>query len=83
MRIVGIGIDIVETARIEASIQRHGEDFLRRIFTGAERHYCERMRVPFPNYAARFAAKEAVSKAFILFFLSISFFKKTLSQEIN
>jgi holo-[acyl-carrier protein] synthase len=64
MRIVGIGVDIVETARIEASIARHGDHFLRRVFTDTERQYCERMKSPAPNYAARFAAKEAVSKAF-------------------
>jgi holo-[acyl-carrier protein] synthase len=64
MRIIGIGVDIVETSRIEASITRHGEAFLRRVFTDVERQYCARMKSPYPNYAARFAAKEAVSKAF-------------------
>ncbi|MDB6153721.1 MAG: acpS [Chthoniobacteraceae bacterium] len=64
MKIVGIGIDIVETVRIAASIERHGGHFLDRVFTKDEQEYCDRMRIPFPNYAARFAAKEAVSKAF-------------------
>jgi holo-[acyl-carrier protein] synthase len=64
MNILGIGIDIVENARIRQMLERHGEHFLQRIFTGAEREYCERMRDPAPFFAARFAAKEAVAKAF-------------------
>ena len=62
--ILGIGVDIVEVARIEESIARHGEHFLRRVFTEEEIAYCSKMKTPGPNYAARFAAKEAVSKAF-------------------
>ena len=64
MNILGIGVDIVEIARIEKSITRLGEPFLRRVFTEAEREYCARMALSAPSYAARFAAKEAVSKAF-------------------
>ena len=61
---LGIGVDIVETARIERSIERFGERFLKRVFTDGEREYCGAMPVPARHYAARFAAKEAVSKAF-------------------
>lgn len=64
MRIIGTGVDIVETARIEASIERHGTRFLERIFTGNEIAYCGSMKYAARHYAARFAAKEAVSKAF-------------------
>ena len=64
MNILGLGVDIVETARIAASVERHGEPFLRRIFTDAEIAYCSQMADPTQCYAARFAAKEAVSKAF-------------------
>lgn len=64
MKILGTGIDIVEIERIAASIARHGEPFLARIFTAGEREYCAAMRKPEIFYAARFAAKEAVSKAF-------------------
>lgn len=64
MIIVGTGIDIVEIARIERMIEQHGDRFLARVFTDEERAYCSRLRVPGPCYAARFAAKEAVSKAF-------------------
>jgi holo-[acyl-carrier protein] synthase len=63
-RVLGIGVDIVETARIESSIERFGERFLHRVFTGGERDYCGSMPHPARHYAARFAAKEAVSKAF-------------------
>lgn len=55
-----VGVDIIEIERIEAILQRHGERFLKRVYTPAERAYC-RERVP--ELAVRFAAKEAVSKA--------------------
>jgi len=64
VKIVGTGIDIVESARIAESIKRHGERFLARVFTEGERHYCAAMKKPETFFAARFAAKEAVSKAF-------------------
>jgi holo-[acyl-carrier protein] synthase len=63
-RVLGIGVDIVETTRIQSSIERFGDRFLRRVFTQAERDYCSAMPFPARHYAARFAAKEAVSKAF-------------------
>lgn len=64
MKIIGIGIDLVENARIAQSLEKFGEHFLHRIFCEGEIAYCQRMRFPMPHYAARFAAKEAVSKAF-------------------
>jgi holo-[acyl-carrier protein] synthase len=63
-RVLGIGVDIVETTRIEASIGKFGDRFLQRVFTEGEREYCSAMPFPARHYAARFAAKEAVSKAF-------------------
>jgi holo-[acyl-carrier protein] synthase len=63
MRIHGIGIDVVEVERIASSIERHGEPFLAKLFTAAERAYCESRKNPAMHYAARFAAKEAVAKA--------------------
>jgi holo-[acyl-carrier protein] synthase len=63
MRIFGIGIDVVEVERIADAIARHGEPFLARLFTTAERNYCEAQKKPALHFAARFAAKEAVSKA--------------------
>lgn len=63
MRIFGIGIDVVEVERIASAIERHGEPFLAKLFTPAERAYCAAQKKPELHYAARFAAKEAVSKA--------------------
>ncbi|MGA8656493.1 MAG: holo-ACP synthase [Chthoniobacterales bacterium] len=62
--IFGIGIDVVENARIADSIRRHGDRFLERVYQTAELEYCRSMTDPIPHFAARFAAKEAVSKAF-------------------
>lgn len=64
MQVFGIGIDIIEIERIEGSIERLGERFLNRVFTEQERAYCDRQARPAINYAARFAVKEAVAKAF-------------------
>lgn len=61
--IVGLGVDIAEVSRIQASIERHGDHFLRRVFTPAEIAYCERHRNKYERYAGRFAAKEAAMKA--------------------
>jgi holo-[acyl-carrier protein] synthase len=61
--IVGTGVDIAEVPRIEASIARFGERFLRRVFTDAEIRYCDSKANKAERYAARFAAKEAALKA--------------------
>src|SRR5262249_54662204 len=59
----GIGSDLVDVRRIEKVIERHGERFLDRIFTAAERARAERKARSTETYAKRFAAKEACSKA--------------------
>ena len=64
MKVLGTGIDIVESARLAESIKRHGDRFLARVFTDGERHYCAAMKKPETFFAARFAAQAAVSKAF-------------------
>ena len=61
--IVGTGIDIAEVPRIREVIERHGERFLKRIFTEGEIQYCESKANRVERYAARFAAKEAGMKA--------------------
>jgi holo-[acyl-carrier protein] synthase len=61
--IIGIGTDIVLVARINEALEKYGERFLRRIFTDSEREYCEVQKNKAQHYAARFAAKEAFSKA--------------------
>jgi holo-[acyl-carrier protein] synthase len=62
--VLGVGVDIIETERIERSLERFGERFLHRVFTDGEIAYCQSMKYPARHFAARFAAKEAVSKAF-------------------
>jgi len=62
--ILGTGIDIIEVARIRASHEKFGDRFLNRILRPAEIAYCLSQRNPAPFLAARFAAKEAISKAF-------------------
>ena len=64
MEILGTGIDLVENARIAGSIEKFGDRFLNRVFLSGELAYCGAMRHPVPHYAVRFAAKEAVAKAF-------------------
>ncbi len=62
--ILGIGTDLIEVSRIRASYEKFGERFLTRILLPGEMGYCLSHRDPAPFIAARFAAKEAVSKAF-------------------
>lgn len=62
--LVSLGADLVDVDRIRGIVERQGERFLTRVYTEEERTYCLGMKVPYPHLAARFAAKEAVSKAF-------------------
>lgn len=62
--LLGLGADVIEVARIRGVLERQGVRFLERIFTPEEREYCFRMSHPHKHLAARFAAKEAVSKSF-------------------
>lgn len=61
--IVGTGIDLVEIDRIQQSVERYGERFLKRVYTAAEQAYCLRKKNSAESLAARFAAKEAAAKA--------------------
>jgi holo-[acyl-carrier protein] synthase len=62
--LIGLGADVIEVERIRGVLERQGERFLGRVFTDEERAYCSKMAQPHKHLAARFAAKEAVSKAF-------------------
>ncbi|HVU23188.1 MAG TPA: holo-ACP synthase [Opitutus sp.] len=62
--LVGVGADIIEISRIRSVLLRHGDRFAERILTDEERAYCSSMAHPHKHIAARFAAKEAVSKCF-------------------
>lgn len=61
--IFGIGIDIIEIERIKQSHVNYGEAFLNKIFTDSEKEYCLSKKNVYQHLAARFAAKEAISKA--------------------
>ena len=64
--IMGIGVDITEIDRMREAIDRRGQAFIDRVLTPGEQAYCLRRRDPVPCIALRFAAKEAVAKAFTL-----------------
>ncbi len=61
--ILGVGSDLIDVRRIERTIERHGDRFLARIFTAAERAKAESRARRAETYAKRFAAKEACAKA--------------------
>ena len=63
MSIIGLGFDATDIPRVRDVFARHGERFLRRVYTDEEIAYCTRQRDPVPSLAARFAAKEAAMKA--------------------
>ncbi|MGA8172102.1 MAG: holo-ACP synthase [Methylocystis sp.] len=61
--IIGLGADLCDIRRIADALERHGERFPRRLFTPAEREYCDAKSARAAAYAKRFAAKEACAKA--------------------
>jgi holo-[acyl-carrier protein] synthase len=61
--IIGIGNDIIDIRRVEQTLDRFGERFIKRIFTEVEQRKSEGRRMRAASYAKRFAAKEACSKA--------------------
>jgi holo-[acyl-carrier protein] synthase len=61
--VIGMGTDLIETRRVQESMERFGERFLERIFTAGEIAYCMRKKNAAESFAARFAAKEAGAKA--------------------
>ena len=63
MPVRGIGVDVIQVARLVQSLERFGERMEKRLFTAGERDYCRTHKDPLPHLAARFAAKEAASKA--------------------
>ena len=60
--IFGVGTDLVEIGRIQKAIEKNPR-FLQKVYTEEEIRYCQRKKNPWQSFAARFAAKEAVSKA--------------------
>jgi holo-[acyl-carrier protein] synthase len=62
MEIVGIGTDIVECLRVGRMIEEHGELFLLRVYTEREIRYCQSRQRATEQFAAHWAAKEAILK---------------------
>ncbi len=62
--VLGLGIDIIEISRIKESIDEYGNNFLQKVYTPKEIEYCSAKANKYQHFAARFAAKEAVYKAF-------------------
>ncbi len=63
MRVIGIGTEIIECVRVAKMIERHGELFLERVYTGSELEYCTQRSSATQHFAARWVAKEATIKA--------------------
>jgi len=61
--IIGTGVDIIDLARLQEMIDRHGMRFLSKTFTESEIAYCQSRKVPVMHFAGRFAVKEAMFKA--------------------
>ena len=80
MKIFGIGTDIINIKRMEKTLKKDGGSFKKRVFSENEIIYCEKKKNPTTFFAKRFAAKEALSKAFckecagIFFFFTINNF---------
>ena len=64
MRIIGIGTDIVRVERIANMISKHPDTFLKKVFTENEIAYCQPRKASVQHFAGRWAAKEAILKAF-------------------
>ncbi len=62
--LLGLGCDVIEIERVRGVCERQGDRFLQRVFTDEEKEYSFGHKYPHRHLAARFAAKEAVSKAF-------------------
>ena len=62
--LLGLGCDLIEVDRVRGVLERQGERFVNRVFSAEERAYCDSLKHPHKHYAARFAAKEAISKCF-------------------
>jgi len=78
MNIKGIGVDIIEIERLRQAHKRQKEALIDKLFTTIEKQYCKKFKDPIPHFAARFAAKEAIVKAF-----GLGFGKEISFQDIE
>jgi len=84
ININGIGTDIIEIKRLRKIYLRKGNNFLNKIFTDKEKKYCLKYKDFIPHFAARFAGKEAVVKAFgVGFGKEITFKNIEILNDIN
>ncbi|RHX87399.1 holo-ACP synthase [Leptospira stimsonii] len=60
---ISVGNDIVENSRIRELLEKHGDRFLKRVFSESEREYCTNRKDPIPHLSGRFCVKEAFIKA--------------------
>ncbi|EMM81105.1 4'-phosphopantetheinyl transferase family protein [Leptospira interrogans str. 2006001854] len=60
---ISVGNDIVENSRIRDLLEKHGDRFLKRVFSESEREYCSNRKDPIPHLSGRFCVKEAFIKA--------------------
>ncbi len=80
LSITGLGVDIVEIARMRAALERHPR-MKERLFSEEERAYCDKRSRPEVHYAMRFAAKEAVLKALGCGFSGVGFRDVEVSRD--
>ena len=82
--ILGIGTDIIDIERIKSTLENYGERIRNKMFTQVEIDYCEQFKEKkYPHYAARFAAKEAFSKAIGTGFARGFKFKEVYIQNLK
>lgn len=80
--IIGSGIDLVEINRMEKIIKKWGNNFIFRIFTAAEKKYCEKRKGgKYQSYAGKFAGKEALLKALGLGLREVSWKEIEISND--
>jgi holo-[acyl-carrier protein] synthase len=83
MNIIGIGTEIVECLRIGRLIEEHGEMFLHRAYTDREIRFCQARLRSTEHFAAVWAAKEAVRKAFNLSGRDLEWTDLEIRQEVG
>ncbi len=80
---IKVGTDIIEVQRIEESIAKYGDKFLRKIYTESEIIYCQKYKLSAERFAGKFAAKEATQKALMGAYPGLSFPLKNIEIRNN
>lgn len=66
--LIKVGTDLIEVNRIKESIEKYGENFLKKVFTKKEIEYCNKYKMKYERFAGKFAAKESIQKALMAAF---------------